>query len=112
MSRPRPGLSNKVEDVVRWLDGMKYRPWIKRVYLRGSRSPWVNKEPRPDSDWDFFFEHDGTGYLPRPEDYGIHGDANGRSRIAKVPHDAVEIWPIDTCGILKWQQPPELRFVT
>lgn len=97
MSRSKSGLSNEVKDVRRFVNELGQRPWVKAVYLIGSRSPNTEKQPRDESDWDIQVERCGDGFLPNPRNRGINACL---SQYGPIRPEAVLVWPEDEHGLL------------
>ena len=100
MSGNRDNLPNTKADARAFVKYLADRGLIKKLYIHGSRSPLVEKQPREDSDWDFF-------YVPTVPNMKLMHPRKTRQlnacfAIFKEGNPTfVEIYPTDKYGILK-----------
>jgi len=103
MSR-KSDLPNSKTEARKWVEMIAKVPFVKKIYILGSRSPLKKKKPHKDSDWDFLIESNIKHKLilqsPRATKK-LHGDVVVvTSREAKKYDKAVEIWPKDKHNII------------
>lgn len=52
MSQSRPDLPNDSNSARAYIEKLLLSPHVQAVYVKGSRSPMTEKEPKKTSDWD------------------------------------------------------------
>lgn len=100
----KSSLSNSKETARNYVQFLSSIEGVDKVFLAGSRSPNHYKDPHSDSDWDFVAVSEVPNFhLPHPRSALkiMHADliTVTAEAVSYVPH-AVEVWPIDTHGVL------------
>lgn len=98
-------LSNRLEDVIKYLDFISKLPYIEKIFIVGSRSPKSKKSSTERSDWDFkIFSSNNKVKLPHPRrDLGLlHADILMvyNLEFLKTDKKAVEVYPTDELKVL------------